>query len=237
MLWRVKIINKKEGFSDNGIPVGLQICLIWEHTTLQFGICPMIFCSIYYQQPCIRFIFSVLNLCNFGSISKKKRKYFLLSLDPYALTTQESELTKGIRKNPDILFIVPQVPSWILQHQAQPHGNSFAFIVTDQAHASEVNFLAPGKHWPNKRATLHTELHQEPQVKWNRFIMMAHVERFELSSTNWPTHFHQSALPSCAGFQTCVMRSSWCSRKHVSDWAGLSPESFRCIFRRNQPQS
>lgn len=109
-LWRVKIINKKEGSSDNGIPVGLQICLIWERITLQFRTCQMIFCSIYYQQPYIRLIFQVLNLCNFCSTSKKKD--FLFSLDPSALTTQESELTKDIRKNPDIPWLFPQVPSW-----------------------------------------------------------------------------------------------------------------------------
>lgn len=57
MLWRVKIINKKEGSSDNGIPVSLQICLTWGHIALQFQTCQIIFCSVYYQQPYIRLLF------------------------------------------------------------------------------------------------------------------------------------------------------------------------------------
>lgn len=57
MLWRVKTINKKEGSSDNGIPVTLQICLTWEHITLQLWTRQIIFCSIYYQLPYITLIF------------------------------------------------------------------------------------------------------------------------------------------------------------------------------------
>lgn len=57
MLWRVKTINKKEGSSDNGIPVSLQICLTWGHITLQFWTCQIIFCSIYCQQRYIMLIF------------------------------------------------------------------------------------------------------------------------------------------------------------------------------------
>lgn len=45
---------------------------------------------------------------------------------------------------------------------------------------------------------------------------MAHVEWIELSSTNRPTQFYQSALRSCSGFQTCIMKSSCCSRTHFS---------------------
>lgn len=41
---------------------------------------------------------------------------------------------------------------------------------------------------------------------------MAHVEWFELCSTNRPTQFCQSALRCCSGFQTCLMRSSCCCR-------------------------
>lgn len=166
-------------------------------------------------------------------------KDFLLPLGPNTLTTQESELTKDIRKSPDVAWCFPQVPS---QGTINTEASRSAPWEEIRLHwhwptpSSEVNFLAPEKHWPNKWVALHMKLHQGHQVKWNRLILTAHVERFELSSANWPTQFHQSALRSCLGFQMCVMRSSCCSRKHVSVQAGSSPKSFWCMFQRNQPQ-